>query len=120
MIFLNGWRLGSGPCYNYCSENDTASDATEQRRLQCCQNQSEFGKWELELPFHDSGFLPSIIIGNNTYKGYLTYDITSYVYNNTRDEELMISQHDGWEMKRSETLIDIPFDGSKDANFDIM
>ena len=115
MIFLNGWSLGSGPSYNYCSENDTALDATEQR-VQCCQNQSEFGRWELELPFQHG----ELIIRNTTNEGSIRYDITSYVYNNTRDEVLMTSQHDGWEMKRSETLIDIPFAGLDDVKFDIM
>ena len=119
MVFLNGWKLDSGPCSN-CSENDIGLDVTE-RKQQNYQNRSEFGRWSLEFR---SVLLPisKIVVGNITYHEHLedviNIDITSYVYENTRDEVLMISQHDGWEMERSETVMDISFAG-RATDFDI-
>lgn len=119
LVFLNGWKLGIGPCFN-CSGNDIGVDVTE-RKQHNYQSRSEFGRWILEFPLVH--YIPPnspIVLGNITYKGHLNddIDITSYVYENTRDEVLMISQHDGWEMERSETVMDIPFAG-KEAYFDL-
>ena len=121
LVFLNGWKLGSGPCFN-CSGNDIGLDVTEREQLNY-QNRSEFGRWILEFR-SEHQILPifKIVVGNITYNGHvedeIDIDITSYVYENTRDEVLMISQHDGWEMERSETVMDISFAGGA-KDFDI-
>lgn len=105
-MFLNGWKLHKGPCYN-CTESDEGHDVTARRwmYIQDYGNPDVFGSW---------GFEPEVRFANAN-KTLITNDVN----HNIKDIVLMVNNHEQWEMESSKITLDIDLSTTYRGIFDI-
>ncbi|XP_061168859.1 uncharacterized protein LOC133178117 [Saccostrea echinata] len=103
VFFLNGWKIGEGPCQN-CTTGDIGTEVTDKRKriIQQANDSEIFGKWTIERDYP-----------------YQDIDKTQEINSVSRSFVMLVSERDGWEMESSIVSLEIDFTSETfDIEFD--